>query len=297
MKRRNFLKLSASAAFGAMVSPKTALGAPNPPLKRIGMSSVTFRARFAQTRIRNHPKVAELKLTEVPEYFADRFKLHNVEFWSLHFESQGPSYLEELKRKIAQSKSKLINVQIDQPYDLANADESEQQKSVAYFKTWVDSAVALGSPSVRANTGGGSFEACLKSFREIEAYTRARGILLLVENHGGLSSDPQKLVDLVKQVGSKNLEILPDYGNFSAEVRYAGLEAILPHARHLISAKTHQFAEDGSHPDFDFDRCMRLAKAAGFPGYYSAEYYDRHGKAVDYEEIADWMIARIQGHL
>jgi len=266
-------------------------------MKRIGMSSVTFRARFRQTKIKNHSPISELKLVDVPEYFADRFKVHNVEFWSKHFESQSPAYLQELKKRIAETKSLLINVQIDERYNLADSNEESRQKSVAFFKTWIGSAIAVGSKSIRANTGSGSVDSCIRSFREIEKYAKQKGILLLVENHGGLSSDPDALIQVVKAIGSKNLEILPDYGNFPPGIRYEGLKAILPHARHLISAKTHQFDENGKHTDFDFDRCMRMAQASGFRGYYSAEYYDGHGKSVDYEKVTDWMIEHIKGNL
>jgi len=281
MKRRTFLKLSAGAIVSGIVSPNVVVARAKDPMKRIGVSSVTFRARFRQTKIKNHPPINELKLVDVPEYFADRFKVHNVEFWSKHFESQSPAYLQKLKKRVAETKSILINVQIDERYNLADSSEESRQKSVAFFKTWIDSAVALGS----------------KSIREIEKYAKQKGILLLVENHGGLSSDPEALIQVVKAIGSKNLEILPDYGNFPPGIRYEGLKAILPYARHLISAKTHQFDENGKHTDFDFDRCMRMAQASGFPGYYSAEYYDGHGKPVDYEKVTDWMIEHIKANL
>ena len=297
MKRRTFLKLSAGAIVSGIACPNIVLARAKDPMKRIGMSSVTFRARFRQTKIKNHTLIAELKLVDVPEYFADRFKVHNVEFWSRHFESQSPAYLQGLKKRVAETKSILINVQIDEAYNLADSREEARQKSVAFFKTWIDSAVALGSQSIRANTGSGSVDSCIRSFRELEGYARQKGILLLVENHGGVSSDPEALIQVVKAVGSKNLEILPDYGNFSPQIRYKGLKAILPYAKHLISAKTHQFDENGRHTDFDFDRCMRMAQAAGFPGYYSAEYYDGHGKPVDYEKVTDWMIEHIKGSL
>lgn len=291
------MKLSAGAFVSGIACPNVPAAQAKDPMKRVGMSSVTFRARFKQTRIEKHPPISELKLVDVPGYFADRFKVHNVEFWSRHFESQSPAYLQELKKQVAKGKSILINVQIDEPYNLADPSEEGRQKSVSLFKAWIDSAVSLGSMSVRANTGSGSADSCIRSFKEIEKYARQKGILLLVENHGGLSSDPDALIQVAKAVGSENLEILPDYGNFAPEIRYEGLKAILPYAKHLISAKTHQFDEKGQHTDFDFDRCMRMAQASGFPGYYSAEYYDGQGKPVDYERVTDWMIERIKANL
>jgi sugar phosphate isomerase/epimerase len=309
MTRRRFLQMSGAAVVSGLAAPHVILAGAKDPMKRITMSTVTFRARFAQTRIKGHPPIAELKLIDVPEYWADRFKLHNVEFWreywadrfklhnvefwSRHFESREKSYLKDLKSRITKCKSTLVNIQVDEPYNLAEADAEKRKQHVQFLKTWIDTAVTLGSKAVRANTGGGDLEACIRSFRELSAYAKERKVLFLVENHGGLSSDPEKLIQLVKSVDSKNLEILPDFGNFSASIRYEGLRAILPYAKHLISAKTHQFDASGKHSEFDFDRCVQMAKAAGFPGIYSAEYYDRHGKSVDYEKIADWMLKRL----
>ena len=167
-------------------------------MKRIALGTVTFRARFAQTRIKNHPPVEELKLLDVPEYYADRFKVHNLEFWSLHFASTEPAYVAHLKERIKKAKSRLINVQIDQRYNLAEKNESRRQQSVALVKRWLDTAVALGAQSARANTGAGDINACIRSFKELTAYAKQKGILLLTENHGGLSSDPDKLVNPVE---------------------------------------------------------------------------------------------------
>jgi len=82
-------------------------------MDRIAITTVTFRARFRQTRIKDHPPITDLTLLEAPEYFADRFQVRNLEYWSQHFESQSVAYLNELKRKIGNAKSKLINVQVD----------------------------------------------------------------------------------------------------------------------------------------------------------------------------------------
>ena len=299
MKRRTFLKGCGVAIASGLPLPTIIAGRDKPkdPMKRIAMTTVTFRACFEQTKIKNHPPVKPLRLLDVPEYYADRFKVHNLEFWSLHFESQSPAYLQELKKRIARTKSKLINVQVDDKYNLADPNEQRRQQSVALFKKRIDTAAALASESIRANTGRGSVDSCIRSFGELEKYARQKGILLLMENHGGLSSDPDALIQVVEAVNSKSFEILPDFGNFSAEIRYEGLEAILPYAKHLISAKTHQFDENFRHTDFDFDHCMRISVEAGFPGYYSAEYYDRYAKPVDYERIADWMVEHIKKYI
>ena len=81
------------------------------------------------------------------------------------------------------------------------------------------------------------------------------------------------------------------------DIQMGALKKILPFGKHLISAKAKQFDEDWNHTAYDFDKCMKLAQSAGFPGYYSAEYYDGRHKPVDYEKVADWMIEHIKANL
>lgn len=267
------------------------------PMQRVAMTTVTFRARFAQTRIPGHPPEPELTLLEVPEFYADRFHVHNLEFWSLHFESQSDGYIQDLRDRIGRAQARLVNIQIDEPYNLAAEDASEREAARKLVRQWIDLGVSLGAQSVRANTGNGDIQVCIESFRELLPYARDRGILLLTENHGGLSSDPDHLVRIHRAVGPDGFQLLPDFGNFPDAIRYEGLRKILPYAKHLISAKTFALNADWEHPAFDFDRCMRIARESGFPGYYSAEHYDSKATPTDYEKVADWMIKHIVANL
>lgn len=297
MNRRKFLRTTGTLVSAGMLGCTQGLAVAKDPKRRIAMTTVTFRARFAQTRIENHPPVEDLTLLDVPEFYADRFGVHNLEFWSRHFASLDAGYLKQLRQRMARAKSKLINIQIDERYNLADSDEAARQKSLDLVKQWIDAAVALGAPSARANTGRGDINICIRSFKELNQYAKEKGVLLLTENHGGLSSDPDNLLQIHAAVNSPNFEILADFGNFSADIQMEALRKILPRAKHLISAKAKQFDEKWNHTLYDFDQCMRLARASGFPGYYSAEYYDGRAKPVDYEKVADWMIEHIQANL
>lgn len=295
--RRQFSKSAGAVALSGLLSPHIVTAQAKDPMQRIAMTTVTFRARFAQTKIKKHPPVVPLKLLEVPEYYADRFKVHNVEFWSRHFESLDAAYLADLKRQIGKAKARLINIQIDERYNLADANEEKRQQSIALVKKWIDAAVTLGAASARANTGRGDLERCIQSFRELTGYAREKGLVLLSENHGGLSSNPDNLLKIVQAVNKKNLQILPDFGNFAPDIRMTGLRKIIPHAKHLISAKAKQFDDKWNHTLYDYDKCAQLAQSLGFPGFYSAEYYDGSAKPLDYEKVADWMIEHLKANL
>ena len=288
MTRRTFSKI-----FGACCTQAAASARPGSPMDRVGMATSTFRAWFDQTRIKDHPPTRTLTLLGVPEFYADRFKCHNLEFWSKHFESQTPSYVAELKRRIQAAKSKLINIQIDSRYELGSPDEVFRRKSLDLVKSWIDTAAAAGARSVRANTGNGSPDRCIESYRELKQYAKDKKVLLLTENHAGISMELEILLRILREVGADNFEVTPDFGNLSSQTRYTDLRKILPYAKHIISAKATEIGEDGSHAEFDFDKCMTIAQAAGFPGYYSAENWAPNSKRTDYENIADWMVQHI----
>lgn len=290
MERRQFLKTGAAlAAAGSMIMQCSK----DTSMDRIGMTTVVFRMRFPQTRPENYPaEGADLTLLEIPEYFADRFGMHNVELWNLHFESQSPGYLADLQKALAKTHSTVINIQVDGPYNHANPDDAVRTKGMDYIKEWLDTSSTLQC-SMRSNTGQGEYDVCLAAFRELTDYAEQKGVVLLIENHGGISGDPATHVRLINAINSPNLKTLPDFGNYAPEIRYEGLKTILPYAG-LISAKTMNINADGVHTTFDFDHCMQLVVDSGYTGIYSAEYWDGSGKPVDYEWVADWMIEHIK---
>lgn len=299
MNRRTFLQLGGAALASSIYLPDVVWAGPKNPMKRIGLTTVTFRGRFRATRFKDLPVGRELTLRQVPEFFADRFKLHNLEFWSRHFESKSASYLKDLRKAVAKTRSTLINIQLDEPESLqmANADEAKRQKTLSCAKEWLDICTSVGSKAIRVNTGAGSMETCIRSFKEINQYAVKKGVTLLVENHGGLSSNPENLVRIIKEVGGDNIRSLPDFGNYPPDKRYGGLKKIMPHA-YQISAKAMAFNEKMEHISYDLRRCMKIAKEGGFKGIYSIEQWEGKTRPLDYyEKVTDWMIEFIREHI
>ncbi len=296
MHRRTFLRTAAAAAL--LARPEILVASPRRALERVGMTTVTFRFRFASTRPRNYAGTEPLlTLLQVPEYFADRFGIHNVEFWSRHFESQSPAYLSQLKAAIAATNSKLVNIQVDETYNLADADEAKRLEGVALVKQWVDVAKQVGAGSIRANPGSGDVAAAVRSLREINDYASPLGVPILVENHGGISTNPDVLLTILDAIPSGNFGGLTDFGNFDTDQgRLDALKRLIPRSW-LVSAKTQVFDANGNHTSFDFDACVRTCEAAGFKGIYSAEQWDPSTAPRDFEKIAEYMIEHISANI
>ncbi len=298
MQRRTFLvrgsglMISVAVGSGAARAARSATG-------RIGMGTVIFRNRFEQTKPKGIAAIeAPLTLLTVPAYYRERFGVHNLEFWSHHFESLDSTYLKELKARVKAAGASLINVQVDADYDLASTDEDVRQRSLETVRKWIDAAALLGSRAVRINPGkaGGSMEQSISSMKDVNRYCLSKKLPLLTENHFGIEMNPDVHLHIRAAAGPRNIYTLPDFGNYPVETMWESLEKILPYA-YVVSAKAVDFNEQGAHISYDFDRCMKLCKSAGFRGIYLVEQWSRKNQALDYEKIADWLLERVRANL
>ena len=160
MKRREFLSSTGIATGALLIGPSIFSRAKANPLSRIGLTTVVFRNQFANT----NPNVTsnELTLSDIPEYFVERFGIHNLEFWSEHFESRDQSYLKDLKNVLIKNNCKLINIQADTPgKDMSDPESGNSVLAVQEIKEWIDVGKFLGSKMVRASfrAGNTSFSA------------------------------------------------------------------------------------------------------------------------------------------
>jgi len=296
MHRRTFISRSGALALTAWLSPSFIHAAPaasaNP---RVAMGTVLFRYRFKQTKPKELPELKnELTLLDTPAFLRDRFGISNIEFWSNHFESLDPAYLDSLKGKIKATGSTLVNVQIDSSYNLAASDEAERQQSLAEVKRWIDAVSAIGSQAIRINPGHakGSVDQSIFSMKQVNAWCREKKLVLLTENHFGLEMDPDIHLRIIREAGPDNIHTLPDFGNYPDATRTASLAKILPHAW-LISAKVVDFNGNMEHISFDFDACVRQAEGLGFKGLYSVEQWSPKFQDIDYEKVGDWLIEHV----
>lgn len=273
--------------------------AANSASDRVGMGTVIFRNRFEQTKPKELTELRDpLTLVNVPAYYRERFDIRNLEFWSKHFESLERPYLKELRARIKAVGSDLINIQVDEPYDLANTNEEERQRGVALVRKWIDAAALLGSRAVRINPGkaGGSIEKSIASMKEVNQYCVSKRLPLLTENHFGLEMNPDVHLQIRAAAGPENFYTLPDFGNYPVETMWESLAKILPYA-YVVSAKAVDFNEQAEHISYDFDRCVKLCERAGFKGIYLVEQWSRKDQDLEYEKIADWLLQRVRANI
>lgn len=170
--------------------------------------------------------------------------------------------------------------------DLGDSDAKARNASVEKHFKWVDLAKFLGAHTIRVNAAGkGTAEEvasnAIAGLTKLGEYGKQQGINIVVENHGGYSSNGKWLANVIKTVGMDNVGTLPDFGNFCIENgakgcvneydKYLGIEELMPYAK-AVSAKSLVFNEQGDEPNIDFYRIMKIVKDAGFKGHIGIEY-------------------------
>ncbi len=180
-----------------------------------------------------------------------------------------------------------VLIMVDREGDLASPDEAARNQAVENHKKWVDAAAELGCHAIRVNTSGTNDPAeylasAQDGLRKLSTYAATKNINVIVENHGGLSSDAPKLVEVINAVNMPNCGTLPDFGNWcitwgengcdeAYPDMYDGLERLMTVAK-AVSAKSHDFDEEGNETQKDYVRMLQIVKDAGYTGYIGVEY-------------------------
>lgn len=197
----------------------------------------------------------------------------------------------DLKAKAATAGMDNVLIMVDHAGELADPDPKKLKEAIANHKIWMDAAKLMGAHSVRANLFGELdpekwHALSVASLKELGAYGDKIGVHILIENHGGWSSDGAKLVAVMKEVGMKSVGVLPDFGNFCIKREggerwgapcveeydaYKGVAELMPYAKG-VSAKSYNFDENGNETKLDYQRLMQIVADSGFEGYVGTEY-------------------------
>ena len=206
------------------------------------------------------------------------FGISGFELVNTFFPSPQYAYLRHMKKRAGDAGIELLLIMCDAEGDLAHVDKAKREVAALSHRKWIDIAGVLGCHSIRVNIRGEEDDAVAMRERAAEGlglildYADGTGISVLLENHGGLSSDPAWLRSLVDLVDNAQLGTLPDFGNFPDDIdRYDAVETLMPQAK-AVSAKCYDFDAENNETKIDFPRMMGIVKATGYGGFVGIEY-------------------------
>lgn len=198
-------------------------------------------------------------------------------------------------------------IMIDGEGALGAPEETERQRTVDNHKKWADAANRLGCHSIRVNAQSeGSYMEQMKRAADglvkLAEYCDPLGLNVLVENHGGLSSNGRWLSRVIEEANHPRVGTLPDFGNFVINEetgeeynKYQGVRELMPYAK-AVSAKTFAFDERGQETTIDYDRMMAIVAAFGYNGWVGIEYEgEEHSEAEGIRLTRD-MLERLNSH-
>ncbi len=292
--RRAFLKTSALAAAGA-ISPRPAFlhaADEKAPLFRISLAEWSLHKRILHGTKDTKPDLDHLDFART----ARSFGIDGVEYVNSMFfdKARDSAYLDEMNKRAADEGVTSLLIMVVREGNLGDPDEKKRAGTIENHVKWLEAAAHLGSHSIRVNAKSeGSYEEQVKlaadGLRRLSEKGDTFGLNVIVENHGGLSSNGKWLTEVMKAADHPRCGTLPDFGNFYIDRDkgelydpYQGIAELMPYAK-AVSAKAYDWdvgkgefvtadQREGREIELDFKRIMKIVLDAGYRGWVGIEH-------------------------
>lgn len=242
-----------------------------------------FEISLAEWSLHRALQAGQLDHMDFPRVARHNCGIDAIELVNTFFKDKARDrrYLAEFKQRADDFGVKIPLIMCDHEGELGDADESRRRQAVKNHRPWLEAARFFGCHSIRVNAYSSGSETeqrerVADGLQQLCKYAADLQLNVLVENHGGYSSDGKWVASLIKAVNLPNCGTLPDFGNFKlaggAEYdRYQGVTEMMPFAK-AVSAKTHDFDAAGNEIRIDYRRMLRIVLDAGYHGYVGIEY-------------------------
>lgn len=324
--RRHFLSTAATLSSGAFL---TACGEKEEEVTIDASKDAGPRYQISLAQWSNHIalKAGELDNLDWPKFTQDNSGINALEWVNQFFsvpddklgsQPKGQDYLTQMKTRTDDLGMKNLLIMCDRVGNLGDLVNTKRTAAIEGHYAWLDAAKFLGCHSIRVNAASDASlspekqtDLCADGLRRLCEHAAPMGLNVIVENHGGLSSNGAWLAGVMKNVGMDNCGTLPDFGNFyvaknrgKAEAyekakapyvqdpaytedetglgydRYKGVNMLMPFAKG-ISAKAHDFDEAGNEVHTDYNRMFQIIGESDYRGYVGVEYEGKELSEVD----------------
>lgn len=248
-----------------------------------------FKVSLAQWSLHRALQGGEMDNLDFAAAARNDYDIGAIEYVNQFFKDKAKdaAYLAEMNKRAADNGVKNLLIMIDSEGGLAETDDAQRKKAVENHYKWVEAAKTLGCHSIRVNAYssnpdmGEAAKAAMDGLGSLATFAKDFDINVIVENHGGFSSDGKWLSGIMARINIPNCGTLPDFGNFCVRNengkcadeydRYMGVTELMPFAK-AVSAKSHDFDANGNETNTDYLKMMQIVKAAGYNGYVGIEY-------------------------
>ena len=281
--RRDFLKLAGASVVTSAASQSIGSSAvAAEPLYKISLAQWSINRPLFDGRMQHldFAKIAKSVGIDAIEYVNQFFK----------DKAKDQAFLGEMNARAKGEGVTQVLIMVDGEGNLGDPEGAKRQESVERHYQWIDAAMTLGCHTVRVNGySSGTPEEQMKlvadGMRKLAEYADPRGINVVIENHGGLSSNAKWLVQTIRMVDHPRAGTLPDFGNFrisradpkdpGAKVEsydsYVGVTEMMPLAKG-VSVKPRVWDFEGNSSDIDLLKMMKIVVDAGYRGHAGIEH-------------------------
>ncbi len=276
--RRGFLGCAAALAAGSA----DAQSLPRSSTPRFAVSSYSYW----------HFKAERYPIEKVIEDAA-KLGFDGVEILHRQMTDESPEELNRLKRAALLRGLSLVMFSIHQDFVSPWADERGQ--AIRHTQYGIELAAKLGCPAVRINSGrwrtirlfddlmkvkgdeppipgyteNDAIGWCIDSIRACIPAAQKAGVMLMLENHWGMTMKSANLLRIVEGVNSPWLGINLDIGNFPGDP-YPEIEKLAPRAAY-VHFKTYFGGGEYYTLNLDYKRIAGILRQAQFAGFVSLE--------------------------
>ncbi len=221
------------------------------------------------------------------------------------------AYLKQLRKCADDEGVVSVLIMCDGEGRLGDPDDAARAKAVENHRKWLEWAAALGCHAIRVNAASAGEpdeqrRLAADGLSRLTDIAAASQLNVIVENHGGLSSNGAWLASVIKAVDDPRCGTLPDFGNFrmfrkadgsyDEYDRYRGVRELMPFAKG-VSAKTYDFDAQGNETTIDFARMMTIVYDAGYRKRVGIEYEGDRLSEPDGIRATKALLERIRGEL
>ena len=280
--RREFLQ----AAMGMLaVNPKDGVVDPRTSKENPVSNVPAFRISLAQWSLHRTIRSGELDAMDFAACSTGTFGISGLEYVNSFYKDRrdDPSLPGELMQRSNDTGASNLLIMVDGEGRLGAPGDDERADAVDRHRRWMGIAKAIGCHSIRVNansegTPDEQIARCATGMTELLRHADELEINVLIENHGGHSSNGAWLSTLMRTVDHPRFGTLPDFGNFVLDWdtmeqydRYKGVSELMPFAK-AVSAKSNDFDEQGDETSTDYDRMLKIVLDTGYRGWIGVEY-------------------------
>lgn len=277
INRRTFGKIAFASTSTALIANNSSFAIE--PVKRTGKSLIKLSLAAYSFR-----KYLEFKGTNKPTMTLEQFAeyaseqgLGAIEPTSYYFPDTSKEFFPKYKAFCTKLGLDISGSAVGNNFCIPDAAKLKEQ--LTSVNEWVERCSILGCKTIRifagtiakGDTEEKAKERCINAIGQACDYAAKFGVILALENHGGITASVEQILSIVKSINHPYFGVNLDTGNFHTADPYGDLAKLAPYAV-TVQVKTEIQKAGQKKEDADLKKLVEILKGVNYRGYMALEY-------------------------